>query len=64
MVLVRELRDEEELTPASLVSALHAGSLPFFEAALALLAGISLSDAQKTLATMDAKKRLVGLIGN
>ena len=53
MVLVRSLRDEDQLTPAALVSALHAGSLPFFEAALALLAGISLSNAQKTLATMD-----------
>ena len=56
MILVRSLRDEDQLTPAALVTALHAGNLPFFEAALALLAGISLSDAQKTLATMDEKQ--------
>lgn len=54
MVLVRKLRDGDKLTPATLISALRAGSLSFFEAAIALLAGISLNDAQKTLGTLDA----------
>lgn len=49
MALVRNMRDQEQLTPAALLSALRNSSLKFFEAAIALLAGISLSEAQEIL---------------
>ncbi len=50
MALVRDLKDKGKLTPSALLWSLRGGCLKFFSAAMALLAGLSLSETRAVVA--------------